>query len=104
MIWLLVPTGTLVIALFVAALRRKRAVTSTQFADQLERHLLGTEGKWDWDDVTSVALADKRLERIRLTLSKFDSLSQERDRDELKAIITALRRGEFPDYSDGSDR
>ena len=41
----------------------KRNVTPEQFASQLERHLLGTEGKWDWDDVTSHTIADERLER-----------------------------------------
>lgn len=40
-------------------------VTLEQFADELERHLLGTECEWDWDDVISVVIADERLERIR---------------------------------------
>jgi hypothetical protein len=75
----------------------KRAITPEQFADELQRHLLGTESKWDWDDTTSIAIADERLERIRRGLPKFDLLTQTKDRDELKAIIAALRRGEFPE-------
>jgi hypothetical protein len=75
----------------------KRKVTPEQFAEELERHLLGTGGPWDWDDTTSVAIADERLERIRWELTKFDSLAQEEDKDELKAIIAALRRGELPE-------
>lgn len=97
-VWLVVvPLGVIVIALVVAALPIKRKVTPEQFADELERHLLGTEGMWDWDYTTSVAIADERLERIRLQLPTFDSLTLEKDKDELRAIITALRRGKFPE-------
>jgi hypothetical protein len=96
--WLVViPFAIVVLAFSIAALPSKRKVTPEQFADELERHLLGTEGKWDWDDTTSVAIADERLERIRCELSKFDSLTQEKDKDELKAMIAALRRGELPE-------
>ena len=97
--WLVVvPFGVIVLFLFLAALPFKRKVTPEQFADELERHLLGTEGKWDWDDTTSIAIADERLERLRWELAKFDSdsLTQEKDKVELRAIIAALRRGELP--------
>jgi hypothetical protein len=99
LVWLIVvPIGIIALALIVAALPSKgREVTPSQFADELERHLLGTEGPWDWDDTTSIRIADERLERIRCELSKFDSLTQEKDKDELKAIIAALRRGELPE-------
>ena len=97
-IWLLIiPVGIIVLRLIIAALPFKRKVTSEQFADELESYLLGTEGEWDWDDTTSVAIADERLERIRRELEKFDSLTQEKNKDELKAIIADLRRGEFPE-------
>jgi hypothetical protein len=96
--WLIItPVGIIILALSIAVLGGKRKVTPEQFADELERHLLGTEGKWDWDDTTSVAIADERLERIRYELAKFDSLSEEKDKDELRAIIAALRRGELPE-------
>jgi hypothetical protein len=75
----------------------KRKASPEEFAEELEKHLLGTEGKWDWDYITSVTLADERLERIRLGLSKFDLLSRTKDRNEFEAIIAALRRGEFPE-------
>jgi len=42
--------------LAVLPIKRKRKVTPEEFADELEKHLLGTEGKWDWDDVTSLQL------------------------------------------------
>jgi hypothetical protein len=94
--WLLVvPFGIIVLVLFIAALPIKRQVTPEQFADELERHLLGTGGPWDWDDTTSIRIADERLERIRWGLPKFDSLAREEDKAELKTIIEALRRGEI---------
>lgn len=97
-VWLVVvPLGIIVIAVVVAALPIKRKVTPGQFADELERHLLGTERRWDWDDTTSVAIADERLEQIRLDLPRFDSLASEKDKDELRAIIAALRKGEVPE-------
>ena len=104
-IWLIVffPIGIITTMLLLAGIfaailpRKKRIVTTAQFADELERHLLGTEDTWDWDDITSHTIADERLERIRWELPKFDSLTLERDRDELKAIIAALRRGDLPE-------
>ena len=96
--WLVVvPFGIIVLAFLIAALLSKRKVTPEQFADELESHLLGTGGPWDWDDTTSIRIADERLERIRWELPKFDSLTREEDKAELKAIIEALRRGELPE-------
>ena len=99
--WLVVvPFGIIVLAFLIAALPIKRKVTPEQFADELERHLLGTGGPWDWDDTTSVAIADPRLEEVRSRLgSNLDSLSHEKDKDELRAIIAALRRGELPEIT-----
>ena len=99
--WLVVvPFGIIVLALFIAALPAKRKVTPEQFADELESHLLGTEGPWDWDDTTSVVIADARLAEVRSRLGpNLDSLSHEKDKDELRAIIAALRRGELPDVT-----
>jgi hypothetical protein len=89
-----VPFGIVVLMLVIAALPSKRHVTAEQFADELERHLLGTEGPWDWDDTTSVRIADPRLEAVRMRLGEnLDSLSRDEDKDELRAIIADLRRG-----------
>lgn len=94
---LLVPVGVILLLWASAIFGKKRTVTPKQLANELERHLLGTEGKWDWDDTTSIAIADERLERIRWDLPKFDSLSEEKDKAELKAIIAALRSGSVPE-------
>lgn len=95
--FLVVPFGIIVLVFLLAALPITRKVTPEEFANELEKHLFGTEGKWDWDDVTSVAIADDRLELIRWGLPKFDRLSDEKDREELRALIAALRRGEVPE-------
>jgi len=73
-----------------------RKVTPEQFADELERHLLGTDGEWGWDDTTSIAIADERLDNLRGKLTKFDLLVLPQRRAELAGIIVALRRGEVP--------
>lgn len=98
-VWaVIVPVATVALMLIIAALPSKRRVTREKFADELERHLLGTEGPYDWDDATSVRIADERLEQVRLSLGpRFGSLSRQEDRDELGQIISALRRDETPD-------
>jgi hypothetical protein len=99
--WLtIVPFGIITAALLIAALPITRKVTPELWASELEPHLLGTDGPWDWDDATSVALADPRLEAIRGTLVKFDALTTEEKRKEFEAIIAALKRGEIPEVSD----
>ena len=100
--WLLVivPSGLLVLGVALGKWGPKRKVTPEQFADELEPHLLGTGGAWHWDDVTSVGIDDKRLERLRAKLAKFDNLILEERRIEFTQIIAALRRGEVPDVKD----
>jgi len=96
-VWLIaIPLGIIALALLVAALPIKRKVSPEQYADELEGHLLGNEGAWDWDDTTSVAIADDRLERLRWGLAKFVSFRSQEDRDELRTIIEALGKREFP--------
>jgi hypothetical protein len=89
----------------VAALPIKRKVTPEQFADELEKHLLGTDGPWDWDDATSVMIADPRLEQVRLRLGpNLDALTLQKDKDELQTIIAALRRGELLEVATSKGR
>ena len=73
-------------------------LTPEQFADKLERHLMGTEGGWDWDDFTSIRIKDRRLDRLRLTMFQYDSLVSLTRRAEFIKIIAALRRGEIPEF------
>ena len=99
--WAIATPVAMLTSLFaLAAFGPKRKVTPEQFADELERHLLGTDGAWGWDDTTSVAIADNRLNGLRGKLSKFDYLRLPARRDELAEIIAALRRGDIPDVKD----
>ena len=95
--WLIgVPIALLVIWAALGKWGPGRSVTPAQFADELEKRLLRTQGPWDWDDLTSLRIADERLDRLRSSLLKFDSGLEER-RKEFSDIITALRRGEIPE-------
>ena len=97
-VWILIiPLTVILLMLLIAALPIKKKITPQQFANLLEPHLLGTDGPWGWDDAISVALADERLELLRLSLPKFDRLHTDELREELREIIAALRRGEIPD-------
>ncbi len=99
--WLVtIPSAIVTIALIVAALPIRRKVSPEQWASELEPHLLGTDGPWDWDDATSVALADPRLEALRGKLSRFDAIASEEQQREFANIIAALKRGEIPDVGD----
>lgn len=40
--------------------------TKSEVADYIEQFLNGTGGKWDWDDFTSVRIADDYLETVRI--------------------------------------
>ncbi len=96
-VWMLLTPPLLIIALLlVAALGPKSKITPEQFADKLEKHLLGNEKPHDWDDTTSVTLADERLEILRQGLADFDLLNTAEKREERRRIIEALRRGEVP--------
>lgn len=104
-IWLIVvPVGiiafvmivAMLAAFFVRVLDIKAKLSPDQFADKLEGHLLlWTEGKGN-DDTLPFEIADERLERLAWEIQAFD-LRAEKDKDKLRAIIAALRRGEVPD-------
>jgi hypothetical protein len=75
---------------FISKRRNRR--TPREVADMIEKHIDGTEGSWDWDEFTSVPIADDRLDAIRIRfLVGFDSnLSEEKLRD-LREIVQRLR-------------
>jgi len=96
-IWMFLTPPLIILAMILAAaLGPARKITPEQLADRLEKHLLGNEGPYDWDDTISVTLADERLEILRQGLSDFDRLDTAEKRDELRSIVEALRRGDVP--------
>lgn len=96
--WMVIFPAILVILMAgVAALPIKKKITPQEWANDLEKHLLGTEGSHDWDDATSVTLADPRLENLRWPLvPEFDLLDTPEKLEGFRRIIEALRRGEMP--------
>jgi hypothetical protein len=73
--------------------KRRNRLTAAEVADRIERHILGTEGLWDWDDFTSIPIADEKLDAIRIRCSELDGptpISEEK-REELKRIVERLR-------------
>jgi hypothetical protein len=77
--------------------RNKRDVTPQELADALERHLVGNEGPYDWDETTFVELADEGLNRLIPRLIKYDRLDTAEKREQFREIIETLRRGEIRD-------
>jgi len=91
------PVVVVAVMLGIAGLPVRRKVTPQEFADELERHLNAAGNDDDWDRTSSVRISNPLLENVRQRLSdRFDSLSNPEDREELRHIIEALRRGEFP--------
>ena len=83
----------------VAAFGRseKRDVTPQELAQELERHLIGNEGPYDWDATTSVEITDQRLNRLIPRLIEYDRLDTAEKRQQFREMIEILRRGEIPD-------
>jgi len=75
----------------------KRDVTPQELAEELERHLVGNEGPYDWGATTSVELTDERLNRLIPRLIEYDRLDTAKKREQFREIIETLRRGKVPD-------
>jgi hypothetical protein len=101
LIWLFaMPFATMLLVFVLAILatfRPKRNLTPEQFADELERRLHKLEGAMNSDDVLSISVADERLEQILWRLRELDFAPKEKQKEELKSAIAAIRRGELPE-------
>ena len=75
----------------------KPKLTAEQFAGALERHLLGKDDGEEWDNLSYSAFTEERLKQIQWELWRFDSLSTEKDKQQLKALISAIRSGSLPE-------
>src|SRR6266404_4436130 len=81
-VWLLLmPVLSVISWVALAKWGPKRQLTPEQLADELESHLLSSGGPWDWDDTTSLTIANERSEVFRGKLSKFDSLALDEKRN-----------------------
>ena len=90
--------GTLVVVsifrLLTRASRHRNRLTAADVADRIERHILETEEEWDWDEFTSIPIANGDLNKIRM-----ECIDAEGNREELKKIVERLR-----DCSDSSPK
>ncbi|MFZ1087121.1 MAG: hypothetical protein WAN35_19325 [Terracidiphilus sp.] len=66
--------------------KKRNRPTVDEVAEAIEMHIDGTEGPWDWDDFTSIPMADDRLDEIRLRCIEF-----EQNPEELKRIVEELK-------------
>jgi hypothetical protein len=98
-LWAIVlPFLTIGFFLGVAAVPIGREVSPAEYADELERHLRGTDNDDEWDRTASVRVKNAHLEKLRRSLpDSFNDLQTEEDRISLQRIIDALREGVFLD-------
>jgi hypothetical protein len=80
--------------------KRRNRLSYSEVADIIERHIERTEGPWDWDEFTSIPIANDELDAIRLRCIELDSVIPGKMLDsvipgkaaeELKAIVRRLR-------------
>ena len=69
--------------------RNRRSVR--EVADMIERHVEQTEGPWDWDEFTSLPIADNDLDTIRIQCIELENVSPEERMLEMKGILQRLR-------------
>ena len=75
--------------------QKRNKLTAEQVAGFIERHLDGTEGRNDWDDFTSVGIADPLLDGVRARCCELDYASKEDRERELRELIGGLRSGKI---------
>jgi hypothetical protein len=59
-------------------------------ADYIENHIRGTEGPHDWDDFTSIPIADPKLNALRLRCVQLDDEHPDIRFDELRTMVRNL--------------
>jgi hypothetical protein len=101
-VWLLIiPPGIVVafisFAVVAGFIFPKPKLTAEQFADALERHLLEKDDGDEWDNLSYGAVTEECLKQIQWELWRFDSLSTEADKEQLKSLIAAIRSGSLPE-------
>ena len=72
MVLVLLVIVTIPFAAAVSLLAPKAKLTASEVAAYLRNFLDGRGGEWDWDDFTSVPIADARLDDIRRKAAAVD--------------------------------
>ena len=81
----------------VIVYRRQHRLTPEKWAAQLEKHLLGTEGPYDWKEATTRPFADPKLESLRTRIAQeYKALDTAEKKEAFRKIVESLKRGEIP--------
>jgi hypothetical protein len=92
-----IPAVLIAIVGVIIAMRRKRRDTPQEWAVPLEKHLLGTESPYEWEEATSKPFADKKLENLRTRIAQeYKALDTSGKKEAFRRIVETLKRGEIP--------
>jgi uncharacterized protein YoxC len=96
MIYLIIAIAVLLLVIPIFRLltfvsKRLNRYTAAQVADTIEKHIQGTDGKWDWEYFTSVPIADDHLDAIRRKCAELDYAPRDKTIQELARIVQDLR-------------
>lgn len=77
----------LVVKLVMMPFEKPSNLSPEQVVDYLKGFLEGTDGPWDWDDFTTIPIADPRLDDIRDRVAALDVPLSDADIGLLKALL-----------------
>jgi hypothetical protein len=66
--------------------------TAKEVAEIIDNHIQNIEGKWAWDDFTSIPIRDPQLNAIRLRCVELDESPPDERLQGLKKIVQDLKR------------
>jgi hypothetical protein len=78
----------IIAGLFASAEKR----SADEVADYLRNFVNGQGGEWDWDDFTSVPIADAQLESVRLRAEAVDVPLTEQGATILRELLAEVER------------
>jgi hypothetical protein len=88
---ILVPVA-IIVKLLILPFERPIQRSAPEVAAYLRDFIDGTGGDWDWDDFTSIPIADSALEAIRREASEFDDLATPEAAEVLERLYAEAQR------------
>jgi hypothetical protein len=79
------------LALKFLPLKKTRNRTPGEVAGYIQDFFEGTGGEWDWDDFTSIAITDSRLDTIRQEACQVQLPLREDGKEKLKKLMLRAR-------------
>lgn len=89
--WLLLPIA-MPAALIAGWLSRPSKLSAKDVAGYIDNFLSDRGGSWDWDDFTSIPIADPELEAIRREAAVVRLPLDRRGRAKLASLLERVRR------------